>query len=77
MLQNQGIEKLLLENPIYVENYELNKKLYLLENIPQRIIELIGKSFLSEKRNVSSNKYEAEKMFYENSIDILLLSEFF
>ena len=77
MLQNQGIEKLLLENPIYAENYELNKKLYLLENIPQRIIELIGKSFLSEKRNVSSNKYEAEKMFYENSIDILLLSEFF
>lgn len=77
MMANIGIDNFLTENTIYKDNYELNKHLYLLENIPKRIIEIIGRNYLDKKRNVSSNRYEVEKLFYANSIDVLLLHEFF
>lgn len=77
MIEKQGLDSFLNENQIYKQNYELNKQLYLLENIPQRIVEIIGREYLHAKRNITSNKYQAEKLFYENGIDILLIHEFF
>lgn len=77
MIESQGIDNFLQENTLYQRNYDLNKQLYLLENIPSRIVEIIGRSYLEAQRNKSSNKYEVEKLFYLYGIDIMLIHEFF
>lgn len=77
MLETIGIDNFLNENKIYRKNFELNKQLYFLDNIPKRIIEIIGKSYLKAKQENTANKYEAEKLFYKYNVDILLINEFF
>lgn len=68
------VDEFLNLNPIYRKNYELNKLLYLLENIPKRIIEAIGRTYLSSI--VKLDQASVQPRFLEFGIDTLLIHKF-
>ena len=72
--ESMSVDDYLNLNPIYRENYELNKELYLLDRIPKRIILAIGKAYLEAE--ASLNQYEANVKFLEYGIDSLLIHKF-
>lgn len=68
------VDEFLNLNPIYRQNYDLNKQLYLLENIPKRMIEAIGRAYLNTEKKF--DEMSSHTRFLEFGLDTLLIQKF-
>lgn len=74
LLDNNTIEEILDMNPLYRERYELNKKLYLLNEVPKEIKQAIIKAY-SDTEIVYEDSI-AKQTFMDLGIDLSLLEVF-
>ena len=72
--EHMSVDEFLSQNPVYRKNYELNKKLYLLSEIPSRVIEAIGRAYL--KNTPDNDSAAAFQLFMANGLDLSLAYRF-